>query len=98
MNQPNTLLMKMLKQIFYFEHMNNPAPIFEGQDLLDPRISWRTAVRRVLLSLLPYGTVAFTYFCPQDRAGGLKACVESGTFMVQTSFQHSPTQRDDETS
>ncbi|OPJ90140.1 hypothetical protein AV530_014755 [Patagioenas fasciata monilis] len=34
----------------------------------------------------------------EDHAGGLKACVESGTFMVQTSFQHSPTQRDDETS
>ncbi|KAM6200383.1 uncharacterized protein WM294_005871 [Sarcoramphus papa] len=38
--------MKMLKQIFYFEHMNNPAPIFEAQDLLDLRISWKTPMRK----------------------------------------------------
>lgn len=82
----------MLKQIFYFEHMNNPAQVFEAQDLLDPRISWKTPMRYVLLLLLPYGTVVFTYFCLQDHGGQLKACVESGTFMVQTSFQHSPTQ------
>lgn len=82
----------MLKQIFYFEHMNNPAPAFEAQDLLDLRISWKTPMRYVLLLLLPYGTVVFMYFCLQDHAGQLKACVESGTFMVQTSFQHSPTQ------
>lgn len=92
MNRPNILLMKMLKQIFYFEHMSNPPPVFEAQDLLDLRISWKTPRRYVLLLLLPYGTVVFTYFCLQDHAGQLKACVESGTFMVQTSFQHSPTQ------
>lgn len=91
-NQPSILLMKMLKQIFYFEHMTNPAPIFEGQDLLDLRISWKTPMSYVLLLLLPCGTVEFTYFCLQDHAGRLKACEESGTFMVQTSFQHSPTQ------
>lgn len=46
----------------------------------------------MLLLLLPYGTVTFLCFCLHDHAGLLKVCVESGTFMVQTSFQHSPTQ------
>jgi len=36
--------------------------------------------------------VVFRYFCLQNHAGLLKACVESETFMVQTSCQHSPTQ------
>lgn len=88
------LLRKMLKQIFHLEYTNNLTPTFEGQDFLDPRICWKTPLRYVLLLLLllPYRTVVFTYFCLQDHAGWLKACVESGTFMVQTSFQHSPTQ------
>lgn len=86
------LLRKMLKQIFPLEHTNNPTPIFEGQDFLDPIICWKTPIRYVLLLLLPYRTVLFTYSCLKDHAGWLKACVESGTFMVQTSFQHSPTQ------
>lgn len=46
----------------------------------------------MLLLLLPYGTVVFPYFCLHDHTGLLKVCVECGTFMVQTSFQHSPTQ------
>ena len=69
MNPSDILLMKMLKQIFYFEHRNNPAPVFEGQDLLDLSISWKTPVRYVLLLLLPFGTVVLTYFCLQDHAG-----------------------------
>lgn len=36
--------------------------------------------------------MVFRYFCLQNHNGLLKARVESETFMVQTSCQHSPTQ------
>ncbi|KAJ7408106.1 hypothetical protein WISP_123518 [Willisornis vidua] len=58
MNQPNMLLMKMLKQIFDLEHLKNPAPTFKGQDLLDPGISEKTPMRTVCGSPLEVADVS----------------------------------------
>lgn len=63
------LLRKMLKQIFHLEHMNNPTPTFEGQDFLDPRICWKIPMGYVLLLLLPYRAVVFTYFACKTMLG-----------------------------